>query len=109
MIADWSKDFVNRYTLCNFLILSYIDIKLRSDSLFQSETDYQTETTQLHCHWTGFSDPHSGIQDYRVGLGTSPAATDVQPLRSVGLHTSRYSHYAESHVSVSEGGRELLT
>ncbi|XP_071081006.1 uncharacterized protein [Haliotis cracherodii] len=54
----------------------------------KDEVDFQTSTTELGCHWTGFDDPHSGIQGYRIGLGTSPGVLDVQPLLSVGLRTS---------------------
>ncbi|XP_048259497.1 uncharacterized protein LOC124148456 isoform X1 [Haliotis rufescens] len=54
----------------------------------ENEVDYQTSITELGCHWTGFDDPHSGIQGYRIGLGTSPGVLDVQPLLSVGLRTS---------------------
>ncbi|XP_046562583.1 uncharacterized protein LOC124271470 [Haliotis rubra] len=51
----------------------------------KDEVDYQTSTTGLGCHWTGFPDPHSGIRGYRIGLGTSPGVLDVKPLLSVGL------------------------
>ncbi|XP_067660107.1 uncharacterized protein, partial [Haliotis asinina] len=54
----------------------------------KGDVDYQTNTTELGCHWTGFHDPHSGIESYRIGLGTSPGILDIKPLLSVGLRTN---------------------
>jgi len=37
----------------------------------------QTSATTLECAWEGFSDATSGLAEYRVGFGTTPATTDT--------------------------------
>ncbi|KAK7493733.1 hypothetical protein BaRGS_00015062 [Batillaria attramentaria] len=49
---------------------------------------YSTEVGVYRVYWSGFSDPHSGLHYYRVGLGSKPEQTDVHPFIYVGLQTS---------------------
>ncbi|XP_053381950.1 uncharacterized protein LOC123539831 [Mercenaria mercenaria] len=56
-------------------------------SVQSSDVDYQNFTSSLTCHWEAFDDPHSGIQFYRVGLGTDPEQFDTYMLTEVGLRT----------------------
>ncbi|MBI2931957.1 MAG: hypothetical protein HYY16_09920, partial [Planctomycetes bacterium] len=53
-----------------------------------SDISFQASTTTLAANWSGFSDPESGISAYEWAIGSSPGATDVQPLTSVGLATN---------------------
>ncbi|XP_069109277.1 uncharacterized protein, partial [Argopecten irradians] len=57
------------------------------DGLLEADIDFQPNTTHTGCHWSGFSDPHSGIKYYSAGLGTSPLLDDVKPLSFTGTKT----------------------
>ncbi|XP_069134359.1 uncharacterized protein [Argopecten irradians] len=54
---------------------------------YDADIDFQPNTTHTGCHWSGFSDPHSGIKYYSAGLGTSPLLDDVKPLSFTGTKT----------------------
>ncbi|XP_069118476.1 uncharacterized protein [Argopecten irradians] len=49
---------------------------------------YQRNFSHLVCSWDGFIDPESGIEYYKVGLGTTPGELDVRRLTFVGLSTN---------------------
>ncbi|XP_069118470.1 uncharacterized protein [Argopecten irradians] len=49
---------------------------------------YQRNFSHLVCSWDGFTDPESGIEYYKVGLGTTPGELDVRRLTFVGLRTN---------------------
>ncbi|KAK7101794.1 hypothetical protein V1264_020121 [Littorina saxatilis] len=49
---------------------------------------YSTDPTSYRVHWSGFTDPHSGLAYYRVGLGSQSATPDIVPFLYVGLQTS---------------------
>ncbi|KAK7473968.1 hypothetical protein BaRGS_00034797 [Batillaria attramentaria] len=49
---------------------------------------YSTEVGVYRVYWTGFTDPHSGLDYYRVGLGSQPSQTDIEPFVYVGLLTT---------------------
>ncbi|KAL8573303.1 hypothetical protein ACOMHN_032765 [Nucella lapillus] len=49
---------------------------------------YSTEVGVYGVRWRGYLDPHSGLDYYRVGLGSSPGQTDVVPFVYVGRQTS---------------------
>ncbi|XP_053405466.1 uncharacterized protein LOC128558962 [Mercenaria mercenaria] len=55
--------------------------------MHQNDQDFQKDLHVLAGHWRGFSDPHSGMQHYRVGLGTKPYRYDVETMVEVGLQT----------------------
>lgn len=71
------------------LKLSY----LRTNSVFLSQTHfaYSTDPTSYQVYWKGFSDPHSGLAYFRVGLGTQATMSDVIPFVYVGLQTCQLS------------------
>ncbi|XP_033747031.1 uncharacterized protein LOC117332255 [Pecten maximus] len=52
------------------------------------DLDFQANTTHTGCHWSGFSDPHSGVLYYTAGLGTQPSEDDVRIMTSTGIHTA---------------------
>ncbi|KAK7496776.1 hypothetical protein BaRGS_00011985 [Batillaria attramentaria] len=49
---------------------------------------YSSDVGVYRVYWAGFSDPHSGLDYYRVGLGSQPGHTDIHPFVYVGLQTS---------------------
>ncbi|XP_061196785.1 uncharacterized protein LOC133205060 [Saccostrea echinata] len=49
------------------------------------DVDFQTETMSISASWDYFSDPHSDIAFYRVGLGTTKTTTDVFEITNVGM------------------------
>ena len=53
----------------------------------QSTSGYSTKVGVFSVKWAGFTDPHSGLDYYRVGLGSSPGDTDVVPFVYVGRQT----------------------
>ncbi|XP_033746935.1 uncharacterized protein LOC117332160 [Pecten maximus] len=57
------------------------------DGRLSADVDFQANTTHSGCHWSGFSDPHSGIRYYSAGLGTVPLMDDVRPLSFTGTKT----------------------
>ncbi|XP_021360606.1 uncharacterized protein LOC110455039 isoform X2 [Mizuhopecten yessoensis] len=62
---------------------------VRDGLLFRTpDVDFQANTTHAGCHWSGFSDPHSGVRYYLVGLGTRPLQDDVRTLSSFGTKTA---------------------
>ena len=44
---------------------------------------YQTDSSAIHASWVEFSDPHSFVDELRVGLGTADFGTDVHELALV--------------------------
>ncbi|XP_069134844.1 uncharacterized protein [Argopecten irradians] len=57
------------------------------------DIDFQANTTHAGCHWSGFSDPHSGVLYYTAGLGTQPSEDDVRTMTSTGTQTAiRWQH-----------------
>ncbi|OWF42246.1 Hemicentin-1 [Mizuhopecten yessoensis] len=48
---------------------------------------YQRYASHLVCSWEGFTDPESGVEHYKIGLGTKPFHLDVKRLTYVGLRT----------------------
>ncbi|XP_069134181.1 uncharacterized protein [Argopecten irradians] len=57
------------------------------------DIDFQSNTTHAGCHWSGFSDPHSGVLYYTAGLGTQPSEDDVRSMTSTGTQTAiRWQH-----------------
>ncbi|KAK7496758.1 hypothetical protein BaRGS_00011967, partial [Batillaria attramentaria] len=48
---------------------------------------YSSDVGVYRVYWAGFSDPHSGLDYYRVGLGSQPGHTDIHPFVYVGLQT----------------------
>ncbi len=42
---------------------------------------------RISTHWGGFSDPQSGILNYRWGLGSAAGKLDIRALHDVGLQT----------------------
>ncbi|XP_069134809.1 uncharacterized protein [Argopecten irradians] len=57
------------------------------------DIDFQSDTTHAGCHWSGFSDPHSGQLHYTAGLGTQPSEDDVRTMTSTGTQTAiRWQH-----------------
>ncbi|KAK7483107.1 hypothetical protein BaRGS_00025675, partial [Batillaria attramentaria] len=59
-----------------------------SDVNSSNHRAFSSEVGVYRVHWAGFSDPHSGLHYYRVGLGSQPRHTDVHPFVYVGLQTS---------------------
>ena len=58
--------------------------------IFQDQDiDYQKNVSCISGHWKHFTDPHSGISHYKVGLGTQPNSYDVEPSIDVGLRTGK--------------------
>ena len=56
----------------------------------QGPSGYSTEVGVLSARWAGFADPHSGLDYFRVGLGSSPGDTDVVPFVFVGRQTGEW-------------------
>ncbi|WAR31735.1 hypothetical protein MAR_034277, partial [Mya arenaria] len=50
-----------------------------------TDIDFQNTSTEIHIHWKGFNDPHSGMAYYEVGLGTRPFVDNVESIINVGL------------------------
>ena len=55
--------------------------------LWQGPSSYSTEVDVISAKWAGFSDPHSGLDYFRVGLGSSPGLSDIVPFVHVGRQT----------------------
>ena len=55
----------------------------------QSDVDFQENTNHINVFWKGFSDPHSDIHFYRVGIGSSPFYDDIEPMMDIALRTGR--------------------
>jgi len=53
----------------------------------QSPSGYSREVGVVRGRWTGFTDPHSGLDYFRAGLGSSPGLTDVVPFVYMGRRT----------------------
>ena len=51
------------------------------------ELDYSSSMSSVSAWWRGFSDPHSGISEYRWAIGSSAGCTDVQGFQTVGTAT----------------------
>ena len=51
----------------------------------EKDVDFQSNVHFIWGHWKGFTDPHSDIAYYRVGLGATPLNDDIEPLINVGL------------------------
>ncbi|KAK7460765.1 hypothetical protein BaRGS_00038812, partial [Batillaria attramentaria] len=58
------------------------------DSSTTDHTIYSSELGVYRVSWSGFSDSHSGLDNYRVGLGSQPRESDIEPFIYVGLQTS---------------------
>lgn len=57
--------------------------------MLQKDVDFQTDIYTIQGHWKGFTDSHSSIHYYRVGLGTAKYESDVRAMVDVGLVTGR--------------------
>ena len=55
-----------------------------------SNIRYTTNLGHLSFHWSGFSDPHSGIVEYFLRIGTEPEGGDVLEEFTVGLMTCKF-------------------
>ena len=55
------------------------------DGSEDNEQAYQASTTAVSGNWFGF---YGGVVEYRWGIGTTPYAADILPLKNVGLKTS---------------------
>ncbi|MDP6584693.1 MAG: fibronectin type III domain-containing protein, partial [Anaerolineales bacterium] len=55
-----------------------------------TSTDISSTTirTSLSANWSGFSDSHSGIEDYSYSIGTTSGGTDIKSWTSNGTSTS---------------------
>ena len=54
-----------------------------------SDIDYQANNTALSAEWSGITDPESGIQYYKYGVGrTRGGVPDVVPFQVIGLNSS---------------------
>lgn len=51
------------------------------------DQEYQTVRDRISTHWGGFSDPQSGILNFRWGLGSAPGQLDIRALHDVGMQT----------------------
>ena len=48
---------------------------------------YTNNTRSVSVHWGGFIDPHSGVIEYRLALGTKPLAADLVHWTHMGVKT----------------------
>lgn len=51
------------------------------------DVDFQTDADHVLAHWTGFSDPDSGVT-FRAAVGTAPGLDDLLPFKEYGTGTS---------------------
>ena len=56
-------------------------------SVIQNQSGYSQDVGRYPVQWSRFTDPHSGLAYFRLGLGSSPAAVDIHPYVYVGLQT----------------------
>ena len=49
------------------------------------DEDYQTNVNMMCTTWSGFSDPHSNIISYRIGIGNNPTIPDLTDFKIIGL------------------------
>lgn len=66
-------------------VLSLIFTFLVSFFPLVKDNDYQTSLVVLCAGWSGFSDPHTDIITYRIGVGTNPKFPDIKHYRHIGL------------------------
>lgn len=59
-----------------------------ADGLNGNDVDTQTSTSEVHAHWSGFSDDSGIIAGYEWAVGTTAGATDVQAWTAVGTATT---------------------
>ena len=59
-----------------------------NDGLTPPDIDFQSSLNTLSANWGGFSDPQSGIAEYRYAIGTTMGGTDVVGWTSVGTSTN---------------------
>ncbi|XP_070204014.1 uncharacterized protein [Littorina saxatilis] len=59
-----------------------------SGSNTSTPSGYSREVGVLSVKWAGFTDPHSGLDYFRIGLGSAPNVTDVVPFVYVGKQTA---------------------
>ncbi|XP_033730988.1 uncharacterized protein LOC117320520 [Pecten maximus] len=55
---------------------------------YSNDFAYQRNFSHLVCSWEAFADPESGVDHYKVGLGTGPFKRDVRRFTFVGLRTN---------------------
>lgn len=72
-----------------------------------SDVDYWTDGV-LAAHWTGFSDPHTGVAEYWWAIGTCAACTDLQEFISVGLNQGKYKKYCVATACINIQLYQLL-
>src|SRR5882672_1953732 len=80
-----------------------------SDGFSGPDIDTQTSQTTLSAHWTGFSDPGSGIEGYRWAIGTAAGLSNVMPFTDVGLQTAASTSMANLPLSLSIGTPYFVT
>lgn len=55
----------------------------------QTPSGYSTEVGVFSVKWAGFSDPHSGLDYFMIGLGSATNDTDIVPYVYVGKQTGK--------------------
>ncbi|KAL4218457.1 hypothetical protein ACF0H5_023192 [Mactra antiquata] len=58
----------------------------------KKDIDFQADLNTIFGHWKGFSDIHSGLEYYKVGLGTRPYKDNVFGKVDVGLNMDMQWH-----------------
>lgn len=59
---------------------------------WQEHRCYSQDVGEYPVYWSGFRDLQSGLAYFRVGLGSQPNETDIQPFVYVGLQTCRSNY-----------------
>ena len=85
-ICYWPNDLMALYAcIKNNLSIKVILINPLFGCFKEKDVDFQSDVHCIWGHWKGFTDSHSDIAYYRVGLGTTPLTDDIEPLINVGL------------------------
>ncbi len=70
------------------------------------DKNFSNKHYTFSAHWEqAFTDPESGIAEYRVGLGTKPGLVDIKAFTSVGLQT----HVTITGIVLLSGQRYFVT
>ncbi|KAL4218491.1 hypothetical protein ACF0H5_023225 [Mactra antiquata] len=58
----------------------------------KKDVDFQADLNTIFGHWKGFTDIHSGLEYYKVGLGTKPYLDNVFAKVDIGLNMGMQWH-----------------
>ncbi|HEX7897492.1 MAG TPA: Ig-like domain-containing protein [Planctomycetota bacterium] len=74
-----------------------------SDGWTGADVDVQLSRTTIAAHWTGFSDPQSGVAGYEWAIGTTAGGQQIRAFAAVGTRTQASTSAVDVVLALSTG------